>query len=92
MLELFQSVLSALEANLVQKEGAPAGRLTGGRALQAARALKILTPDEAEILNELRMLRNKIAHGAPDVVVTRLQADTLRDRVLPILWRLDARR
>jgi hypothetical protein len=89
VMQLFQRVIVALEGTLVQREGTSARSLTGLRALEAARSLKILSPSEMEILDQLRRLRNEIAHNVNGVVISREDADALQAKVHPILQKLD---
>ena len=89
ILQLFQSVISALEVLLVQRLGLPARRLPARVTVQTAHQLELIDNKEVAAINDLRTVRNRIAHDVGTEKITKAQADTYRELVGPILNRLE---
>lgn len=89
LLNLYNSLTKLIGSRLVEKYGLDIGRISSKTLIDLAEKNKLISKNDLAFINDLRILRNQVAHGTLTEKINKNKAEFFMNRINEIIDKLD---
>lgn len=89
LLNIYNSLTKLIGSRLVEKYGLDIGRISSKALIDLAEKNKLISKNDLAFINDLRILRNQVAHGTLTEKISKNKVEFFMNRINEIIDKLD---